>query len=137
MEQFTEHLLNTSRKLRTPKRTRKMPWQLGIRKERKKIRGIKKREQRSAEGKGRSPHSEKPPRWWKYQLGQKGTFGGSKGDAIDGGLRKAGQGKKCAHGLCRSPAHPSLSLVSPAAEEVWVLERGFGEPIQERESCWL
>ena len=63
-----------------------MPWQLGIRKERKKIRGIKKREQRSAEGKGRSPHSEKPPRWWKYQLGQKGTFGGSKGDAIDGGM---------------------------------------------------
>ena len=79
MEQFTEHLLNTSRKLRTPKRTRKMPWQLGIRKERKKIRGIKKREQRSAEGKGRSHTQKNPPDGGNISWDRKGPLGDPRG----------------------------------------------------------
>ena len=39
-------------------------------------------------------------------------------------LWKAGQSKNCTHGLYHSPAHPSLSRVSPVVEGGWVLESG-------------
>ena len=42
MEQFSEYLLNISRRIQTPKRTGKIPSQPGRTKERKKKRGIKK-----------------------------------------------------------------------------------------------
>ena len=49
-------------------------------------------------------------------------FGGLKENTVDG-LWKAGQGKNCAHGPCRSPAHPGLSSVSHC-RGCWVLESG-------------
>ena len=60
---LTEHLLNFSRRLQTPKRTRKIPLQPGGTKERKKEKRNQKRDQQpwqEAEGEERSLHSETP-----------------------------------------------------------------------------
>ena len=53
-----------------------------------------------------------------------GTFWGLKGNAVNA-MWKAGQSKDCVHGLGHSPAHPSLSHVSPFMEGDWVLKSGI------------
>ena len=92
---LTEHLLNTSGEPQTPKRTRKIPTQLGRMKERKK-RGNGTRPAPlagGAIGEERFPHSGKPPhRWRGDQLGQRGGFGDSEESAASG-LWQAGQSK--------------------------------------------
>ena len=69
------------------------------------------------------PRAQRNPSQQGNQLGQKGTFRRLEGSAGDG-LWKTGQSKNCAHGLCHSPAHPSLCHESPGAEGDWVLESG-------------
>ena len=122
-----EHLLNISGRLQTPKRTRKIPSQLGRMKERrKKGKRNQKRDQqpwREAESEGRSPHSEKLPHGWEISWDRKGPFGESKENAAEG-LWKAGQSKNCTHGLHCNSVHSSLSRESPAGEGVWVLGSG-------------
>ena len=48
---------------------------------------------------------------------------GPSGDQSRGWSVK-GKTKSCMHGLCHSPAHPSLNHVSPVTEGSWVLEHG-------------
>ena len=68
------------------------------------------------------PHSEKAPHSREHSW-DRGNFRVSKGNEATGQW-KAGQSKICMHGPCCSPAHPSLSCVSPGVEGVWVLESG-------------
>ena len=121
---LTEQMLNISRWLQSPKRKRKIPWQPG----RKKKRGIRKGAVPLARcwRWGKVPTLSKTPLRWGNQLGQKGTFPGIEGQCTQSpdGPRKAGLSKNCTYGLCHGPAHPSLSYVSPVAEDGWVLESG-------------
>ena len=118
-----EHLLNVSGRLQAPERTRKISSQL----DRKRKKGKQESKNRAAALAGSWKWEEifsirKKPSWWGNQLRQKGMFGGLKENTVDG-LWKAGQGKNCACGPCRSPAHPGLSSVSHC-RGCWVLESG-------------
>lgn len=79
MEQFTEHLLNTSRKLRTPKRTRKMPWKLGVRKERKKEKRNPKKGSRGVLKVKGGPHTQKTPQMVEMSAGTERDLSGIQG----------------------------------------------------------
>ena len=123
---LTKHLLNTSGRSWTPKRTRKFPMQLGRIKERKK-------RKKRGNGKGPAPpggelkvrrgscNSKKHPPSRESHWDRRGPFvirGEHNNWSVDG------RTKNCAHGPCCSPAHPSLSCVSPGTEQGWELESG-------------
>ena len=79
---LTGHLLNTSKRLWTPKRTRKIPAQLARMKEGKKEKRDQKRNQHlwwEAEGEERFLHSEKPPHGGEMSWDRKGPSGDKRG----------------------------------------------------------
>ena len=138
---FTEHLLNCSRRPWTPNMTRKISMQLGRMKERKK--------KKSGNGKGpaclvgnwgeekclRKAHSQQG-----NQLEQKGIFRESQGEqwfTVIHSLWKAGHIKNWTHSLSSRPVHHKLSCVSIGEKRdgCWKVE--FGEWIREDDSCWL
>ena len=61
---------------------------------------------------------------------------GPSGDQSRGWSVK-GKTKSCMHGLCHSPALPSLNHVSSVAEGAGCCNTGFGVKIQGGNSCWL
>ena len=126
---LTEHLLNVSGRLWTPKRTGKMPLQPSRMKEQRKKKRNQKKDWQSwweAEGEWKSPHSNRFPHGGEISWEQKETFRGSKENTTDG-LSKVGQSKNCVCGLCCSSAHPTLSCESCVLESgVWNADPGRG-----------
>ena len=100
-------MLNISGRLRTPKRTRKNPSQLGRTKERKKEKRNQKRDQQpwwEAEGEERSLHSENPLTVGKIARTESDVQG-LKGEYSRRSVE--GRTKNCVHGLCCTPVHPA------------------------------
>ena len=133
---FTEHLLNCSRRPWTPNMTRKISMQLGRMKERKKKkRGNGKDQHALWETEVRSA-SEKPIHSRGISWRRKECSGNHRG-VITTSLWKAGHIKNWTHSLCCSPVHHRLSCVSIGEKRdgCWKVE--FGEWIQGGDSCWL
>ena len=104
----------------------KIPIQLGRTKDRKKERGNGKGSAPLAGSwrRGEVPTFREAPSWWGKQVGQRRSFRRSEGNATTS-LWKARQSKICTHGLCWSPANPSVSpRVSTGVEWGWVLGSG-------------
>ena len=98
-----------------------------------KNKGRKKRSQKrdwqpwwEAEGERKSPHSDKFPHGGEISWEERETSRGSKEKTMDG-LSKRRQSENCVHGLCCSPAHPSLGCESYMLQSrVWNADPGRG-----------